>query len=242
MVVSFKSNRGTFMRLITVAVLCAFASNFVQAQQTTLDGVYTSTQAQRGGRTYTRICAECHEGGEPDADPLFGPEFVDRWREAPLAFLYGFYSKNMPGDEPGTLGTPVYQDVMAYLLQENGYPAGSKEIKEDAMADVLLVGPNGPAELPSSALVRLVGCLQPDGANWKLTNATTPARVRTADETDDAEVAVSIATTPGDQNYTLQKADTFSPAALQGKRVQAKGVFNAPSLSVMSLVAAGEGC
>lgn len=232
------------MRLISsLIVLASLASTFVQAQQTTtLDGVYTKAQAQRGARTYSNICAQCHEGGEPDADPLFGGEFIDRWREAPLAFLYDFYSKEMPGDDPGTLGTPAYQDVMAYLLQENGYPAGSKEIKAELMGEVLLVGPEGPAALPPSALVRLVGCLQPDGNNWQLTRAAIPARVRTADETDDAEIAVSSATIAGDDTYGLQKTEAFAPAALQGKRVQAKGVFNSGSLSVMSLVAAGDGC
>jgi mono/diheme cytochrome c family protein len=231
------------MRLLYAPVLlAALASTLVQAQTTALDGVYTSAQAQRGSRTYARICAECHEGGEPDADPLFGGEFIDRWREAPLAFLYGFYSKEMPADEPGTLGTPVYQDVMAYLLQENGYPAGSKEIKAELMDDILLVGPSGPAALPPSALVKLVGCLQPDGSNWQLTGAATPMRVRTADETDDDEIAASTTMATGHATYTLQKADAFAPAALQGKRVQAKGVFNTGSLGVMSLVAAGDGC
>lgn len=232
------------MRLISsLIVLASLASTVAQAQQTTtLDGVYTKAQAQRGGRTYANICAQCHEGGEPDADPLFGGEFIDRWREAPLAFLYDFYSKEMPGDDPGTLGTPVYQDVMAYLLQENGYPAGSKEIKQDLMSDIQLVGPDGAAALPPSALVRLVGCLKPEGSNWQLTQAAPPARVRTADETDEAEIAVSATTAAGEQTYTLQKTDAFNPSSLEGKRVQAKGVFNSGSLSVMSLVAAGEGC
>lgn len=218
------------------------ANTTVQAQTTSLDGVYTSAQAQRGGRTYSRICAECHEGGEPDADPLFGPEFIDRWREAPLEFLYGFYSKEMPADDPATLGTPVYQDVMAYLLQENGYPAGSKEIKAEQMAAVQLVRPDGSAPLPPSALVRLVGCLQPEGTNWQLTNATSPARVRGADETSPEELAVSAATAAGNARYPLQRTESFNPSALQGKKVQAKGVFNDGTLSVMSLAPAGDGC
>lgn len=230
------------MKSLAVLAVSLVACTSVQAQTTVLDGVYTTAQAQRGGRTYTRICAECHEGGEPDADPLFGPEFIERWREAPLDFLYGFYSTKMPGDDPGTLGTPVYQDVMAYLLQENGYPAGSKEIKAELMASIQLVGPDGAAPLPPSALVRLVGCLQPDGSNWQLTKASLPARVRGADETSPEELAVSAATAAGDSTYPLQRTDSFKPAELQGKKVQAKGVFNSGSLSVMSLAAAGDGC
>ncbi|MFZ9584294.1 MAG: c-type cytochrome [Pseudohongiellaceae bacterium] len=213
-----------------------------EVQTTTLDGVYSKTQAQRGARTYQRICAECHEGGEPDADPLFGHEFIDRWREAPLDFLYGFFSRNMPGDEPGSLTTAVYEDVMAYLLQENGYPAGSQELKAGQMGKVLLVGESGPAPLPDSALVRLVGCLQQNGSDWELVAASAPLRVRVADETDDAEVALSAALPPGGNRYALQRADPQQAAALVGKRVQAKGVFNSDSLGLMSLVAVGDGC
>jgi hypothetical protein len=213
-----------------------------EVQTTTLDGVYSKTQAQRGARTYQRICAECHEGGEPDADPLFGHEFIDRWREAPLDFLYGFFSRNMPGDEPGSLTTAVYEDVMAYLLQENGYTAGSQELKAGQMGKVLLVGESGPAPLPDSALVRLVGCLQQNGSDWELVAASAPLRVRVADETDDAEVALSAALPPGGNRYALQRADPQQAAALVGKRVQAKGVFNSDSLGLMSLVAVGDGC
>lgn len=230
------------MRLLCCFLVLSSLAGAVQAQSTTLDGVYTNAQAQRGARTYQRICADCHEGGEPDADPLFGTDFIDRWREAPLAFLYDFYSREMPADDAGSLGTAAYQDLMAFLLKENGYAPGSKEIKAELMNDIQLVGPNGPAPLPPSSLVRLVGCLQPQGDGWQLVQASTPFRVRTADETDDAEQAISAATAPGSATYALQKAEAFAPASLQGKRAQAKGVFNAGALSVMSLVALGDGC
>ncbi len=232
------------MRFLLVS--CLLATGFVQAQTTTLDGVYTTAQAQRGARTYKTICANCHEGGEPDAAPLFGGDFVERWREAPLAFLYGFISKEMPSDEPGTLSTPVYQDAVAYLLQQNGYPAGSNEISAQQVADIRFVGEKGPAPLPASALVRLVGCLQSADGNWQLQRATLPERVRTADASTPEEVALSASTAAGEASYLLQRIESFSPAKLQGKKVQAKGMFDIASgkatLGVLSLVAVGDGC
>jgi S-disulfanyl-L-cysteine oxidoreductase SoxD len=233
------------MRWLTFLVY-PFLCVSLQAQTTSLDGVYTSAQAVRGARTYQKICSECHEGGEPDADPLFGAEFIERWREAPLDFLYGFYSQNMPADEPGTLSVAVYQEVLAFLLQENGYPAGTKELTAAQLANIQLVGENGPAPLPPSALVRVIGCLQPAGNTWQLSQATLPARVRTADETSPEELAQAATTTLGEATYGLRRAENFSPTALRGKQVQAKGILNSDQgsaeLSVLSLTAAGAGC
>src|SRR5690554_3324473 len=80
---------------------------------TVLDGVYTDAQARRGSTHYRRICSECHEGAEPDAERIIGHEFIERWREAPLGYLHGFISENMPGYEPGTLSEAAYLEVVA---------------------------------------------------------------------------------------------------------------------------------
>jgi len=37
----------------------------------------------------------------------------------------------MPPDDPGSLGTEDYTDVLTYLLQLNGYPAGEEELPAD---------------------------------------------------------------------------------------------------------------
>ena len=36
-----------------------------------------------------------------------------------------------PPDDPGSLGTEDYTDVLTYLLQLNGYPAGEEELPAD---------------------------------------------------------------------------------------------------------------
>src|SRR5215216_3778937 len=133
----------SFLFLLTLPI-----STLVLAQATVLDGIYSNMQAQRGAKHYSTICADCHEGGEPDADPLFGEEFIDRWREAPLDFLYGFISTNMPGDDAGGLPEASYLEALAFLLKENGYPAGTANLTAAGMADILLVGKEGPQPLP----------------------------------------------------------------------------------------------
>jgi hypothetical protein len=213
--------------------------------RTTLDGVYSKAQAQRGARTYRDICAQCHEGGEPDALPLIGADFVERWREAPLSFLHGFFSRNMPGDEPGTLKPDVYLDALAFLLQENGYPAG-KELKADALGDILLVGENGPQPLPANAMVRVVGCLAGAGGNLVLERASAFERVRHADETSAEELAQAKNIALGEARYVLRGNGVQGNTLAAGTKAQVKGVWTPEganvTLSVLSLGDTGQRC
>jgi hypothetical protein len=215
------------------------------AQTTVLDGVYSKAQAQRGSRTYANICSHCHEGGEPDALPLIGADFVERWREAPLSFLHGFFSKNMPGDEPGTLKPDVYIDTLAFLLQENGFPAG-KDLKAASLKDILLVGENGPQPLPANAMVRVVGCLAGQGDSLVLEQASLPERVRRADETNAEELAQAKGTALGSASYALRGNAMQGTSIAAGTKAQAKGVWSQTgakvTLNVLSLGDTGQRC
>jgi hypothetical protein len=233
------------LRCTVGVLLYAALSTAPLCAQTVLDGVYSNAQAQRGARTYANICSHCHEGGEPDADPLFGPEFIDRWREAPLSFLHGFFSKNMPAKDPGSLTPAAYLDTLAFLLRENGYLAGS-ELKAEMLDTTLLVGAAGPQPLPPSALVKVSGCLRVDGDVARLEQASTFARVRRADEATSEELAESAAQAAGTNEVALRNAAEFDAAALAGKHVLAKGVLNTQgtvsTVSVLSLAGTGGGC
>ncbi len=213
---------------------------------TVLDGVYSEAQAQRGAEQYQAICAACHEGDEPEAAPPKGSEFIERWREAPVGFLYHFIRTNMPGNKPGSLAEGTYLDVVAYLLQVNGYKAGKSDLTVSQTETVLLVGPDGPKAMPANALVSTVGCLAQQDGEWMLRAATSPSRVRTADQTTPEELAVSAAKPAGQAAYKLNNAEDFPAPKLKGQKVQAKGVLtkvaNPYTLSVLSLEKVGDGC
>jgi quinoprotein glucose dehydrogenase len=240
--------RTFFAGAVLAAGLLAGFIGYAQSRQSTvLDGVYTQQQAQRGAEQYETICATCHEGDEPEANPPKGSEFIERWREAPVNFLYQFIRTNMPGNKPGSLTEANYVDLVAYLLQANGYPAGKSELTAANAATVLLVGPRGPAPLPANALVSTVGCLTANsGDDWGLSTAANPARVRTADQTTPEEIAASAATPLGQSSYKLINAEDFQAPKLKGQKVQARGVLtkvaNPYTLTVLSLERAGTGC
>ena len=99
------------------------------------EGVYTAEQAARGRAVYQQQCMACHgetlEGGE--GPPLAGPVFMQLWN-VPYRTLDDFYyatSEFMPKDLPASLGERAYLDVVAYILQSNGYPAGDEALTAD---------------------------------------------------------------------------------------------------------------
>jgi mono/diheme cytochrome c family protein len=99
------------------------------------DGIYTKEQAERGRATYDIECASCHgdrlEGGE--SPPLTGERFLASWGRPNLTLddLYYTIRKTMPKEGPGTLTRQEYTDVVAYLLQQNGFAPGDKELTPD---------------------------------------------------------------------------------------------------------------
>ena len=73
-----------------------------------------------------------------------------------------------------------YRDILAFLLQANGYPAGSAELA--APDAIQLVGKDGSKPLPTNALVVAVGCFESAGPDAGMLTRVPPlARTRTAD-------------------------------------------------------------
>ena len=97
------------------------------------DGVYTDAQATRGERTYSRSCEQCH-GPDLAGDPvmeipaLSDEAFMMSWSGKTVKQLFEHVQRSMPKDKPGSLGTGAYADVVAFLLQANKFPSGSREL------------------------------------------------------------------------------------------------------------------
>jgi hypothetical protein len=51
----------------------------------------------------------------------------------------------MPSDRPGSLQGSTYADILAFIAQKNGYPAGAKELADDpgALKDIRITAKQG---------------------------------------------------------------------------------------------------
>lgn len=129
-------SRESFVHLAPVLCL-ALAGLGLQArgEETVWDGVYSAAQAARGEQAYKRACGGCHRddasGGDDSEPPLRGPNFTHNWEGASVAELYDFIATNMPRTRPGSLPLEECVDIVAFLLQLNEVPAGTRELTTD---------------------------------------------------------------------------------------------------------------
>ena len=110
----------------------------VAAQAATPPAIYTAAQATAGASAFSQNCAMCHganlEGGAGPA--LVGQAFAAASNNYTVGAIFTELSQQMPAGQPGSLTHTQYEDIMAYILKQNGYPAGTTAISYDkAMGD-----------------------------------------------------------------------------------------------------------
>jgi alcohol dehydrogenase (cytochrome c) len=125
------------MRVLTLAIALLPALAFAQMKTTES---YTSAQAAQGGSVYAESCASCH-GAHLQGDaapPLIGQTLKAAYGTGTAAQLYDFISRQMPQNAPGSLSEPQYLDVTAYILAQNGVPAGTAALGIGSLSQVRL--------------------------------------------------------------------------------------------------------
>lgn len=172
--------------------------------KTVWDGVFTEQQAARGAITFSASCSRCHSsnpnGGE-EGRRLAGDPFWQSYRESTVDHLLDFVSKNMPNGAPGSLSARDYADLVAFILSQNGLPAGPAELTKDSAAGIQIIAKGGPGELPNGTLVRLVGCVaRKEGGGWTLNRSTAPARTQASDAAANEDDARPL----GDRSFELK--------------------------------------
>lgn len=95
-------------------------------------------QALHGKRLYASHCAKCHGADMQGitAPALSGAAFAPASNaHLTIGGVYAYMATNMPADRPGKLKDQEYADIMAFLLNANGYaPSGAKMTADNVKA------------------------------------------------------------------------------------------------------------
>src|SRR5262245_37031630 len=243
--------RVTVATLLALAVCIGWICNMSAAPQagpkTVWNGVYTAAQAANGQSEYDRSCRRCHASnldGIPDASllgdfvprySLRGADFIERWREDTVQSLYTLVASGMPPrNEPraaaAALNDRTYLDIVAYLLERNGFPAGDRELSLSELRSIRIQEKNGPKPLPSFSMVEVVGCLtQFKPGFWQLSMAGEPQRIRELHPPTEEEVRAAQFEPLGVRAFDLQNMSyvgrDFSPVEHEGHKMQARGIL-----------------
>jgi hypothetical protein len=133
----------------------------------------------------------------------------------------------MPRGGPDSLGDRAYLDITAFILQVNGFPAGKTELTVKVLDGIQIEGVDGPKPVPEFALVKTVGCLVREGAEWRVERASAPLRTREPHDGAAAELKADAGLGGSDVVHFLRLADydveRFKMLEQLGHKVEAKG-------------------
>ena len=109
---------------------------------TTNSGIYTKAQADGAKKQYQKLCADCHPftvaaKKKPKDLPLGDEPFFETWTGRPLSEMVTLIALTMPNDGSATVTDEEALTLVAYILQQNGYPAGSKPLTKATASAVV---------------------------------------------------------------------------------------------------------
>ena len=187
------------------------------------DGVFTAEQAARGKPNFDMNCSRCHNValiGSERGPAIKGPVFLSHWDKDTVAGLFRKIRDTMPEGGPATVKEDDKIDILSYILQQNGFPAGKTELPKDtsSLEDIRIGADTGPLNF---SLVKVTGCLtERSNHRWSLANASEPVPVK--DETGPPETGAKL----GSESFDLIsirpafKADTH-----RGHKVEVRGLL-----------------
>ena len=193
------------------------------------DGIYTDAQASRGAAAYDLACSGCHRA---DLSGASGPalkeqRFARTFADKDLRTLFTKIATTMPRNTPASLADEVYLDIVAHLLKENGFRAGSQELTADALDGTRVVPgrPKPPPPIGDFSYVEVVGCLTAGPQHtWLLTRASEPVAAVPA-VTAASSTPTASATPLGTHTFRLLDAMAYAPEAHSGHTMYVRGLL-----------------
>ena len=105
---------------------------------------FSKEQSEAGEKRYKKDCQECHgdnlKGGLNGGAPLRGLAFEEKYFDAlPASVMFGYMSSAMPPNSPGRYSANTYAELMAYILDRNGFRAGAPLPSDLDALDLMLI-------------------------------------------------------------------------------------------------------
>lgn len=137
------------MRRSLVLLACALAASIVVSagQKTTNDGIYSKAQADAAKPQFDKLCAECHAftvAAKKQAKdlPLGDEPFLKKWEGRGLDELATVIVTTMPNDGSAIVSDEETLNLLAYILQQNGFAPGASPLTRES-ATAVVARPKG---------------------------------------------------------------------------------------------------
>jgi mono/diheme cytochrome c family protein len=207
--------------LLAVAAVVCVGAGVLRAQAPVQpriwQGVYTAAQAERGQSAFLASCQRCHNADlSGDRGPaLKGERFTTTWGGGSVNRLFQKIRDTMPTFATSTIDEATKLDIVTFILQTNGFPAGDRELVPSELEPIQILAKGELPRAANFARVAVAGCLGRGEANrFVLTRASEPV-----------VVAENIPVPPpGAGRVVLLNASPFNPEAQIGQRVEARGI------------------
>jgi S-disulfanyl-L-cysteine oxidoreductase SoxD len=243
------THAGLALLAVGAAVGLAEGADGKPADSKIWNGVYTAAQAERGKDNFEKSCSNCHNSdlnGSVRAPSLRGDRFLRNWENGSANVLFVKLRDSMPATYPDTVSDETKIDILAFLLQENGFPAGNNELKLDQreLDDIQIVQKDAQTT-PNFAFVRMVGCLTQGSKGWQLTRSSEPA-VSKDEKPTPAALKDAAGQLLGTETFGLLSITPLNPESHKDRKVEARGLLYRDSgrnlVNLTSLDTVGEKC
>ena len=110
--------------LFLIILMFSSAPLLSESGLSTNDKIFSKKQAKTGQKLYEQNCLICHD------KKYFRPVFKS-WEGQSLGTLFLVMSSSMPQGNPASLPDKEYIDILAYMMSQNRYSTGEKELPTD---------------------------------------------------------------------------------------------------------------
>jgi cytochrome c5 len=216
------------LRAFVCAVAIVIGARAQETPRTVTEGVYTDAQASRGATAYDATCSGCHRAdlGGATGPSLKADRFARTFAGKDLKTLFTRIATTMPRNMPASLADEAYLDIVAYVLRENGFRAGSQDLTADALDGIRVVPgqPKPPPPVGDFSYVEVVGCLTAGPRHtWTLTRASEPIVAAPAGAAASATPAASAPL--GTHTFHLVDAMAYAPDGHAGHKMYVRGLL-----------------